>query len=165
MNNDIDLNDIANFMNSEVNEVDKSEVENTLSIIDQQLATVKTKDIATVEEVETKEHSIDELTEIALKTFNKVDVKSDDIYDLFYGNIAVGKDRSDASKEALVDSVRLKTEMINALAGLAQAKAKLEIAKAKMMGPQTGVYINNEIKPGSEFNISLSNLYKDSDDD
>ena len=57
MEQEIDLDKIAEFMNSEpeneINEVDKKEVENTLEYIDTQLATVKeqTKAITTPEEV------------------------------------------------------------------------------------------------------------------
>ena len=48
--------------------------------------------------------------------------------------------------------------MINALAGLASAKAKLEMAKQKQMTGNTGIYVNTQ--SGSEVGISLSNLWK-----
>ena len=164
MEQEIDLDKIAEFMNSEpendIDEVDKKEVENTLEYIDNQLATVKeqTKTITTPEEVEVQEHSIEDLTQIALKQMAKIDKKTDEIYDLFYTPLALRQDRSDASKVALLDSQRIKVEMINALAGLASAKAKLEMAKQKQMTGNTGIYVNTQ--SGSEVGISLSNLWK-----
>ena len=146
--------------NSEPEEnIDKEEVENTLDYIDTQLAAVKeqTKAITTPEEVEIQEHSIEDLTQIALKQMAKIDKKTDEIYDLFYTPLALRQDRSDASKVALLDSQRIKVEMINALAGLASAKAKLEMAKQKQMTGNTGIYVNTQ--SGADVGISLSNLW------
>lgn len=160
MEQEIDLDKIAEFMNSVPEEnIDKEEVENTLDYIDTQLAAVKeqTKAITTPEEAEIQEHSIEDLTQIALKQMSKVDKKTDEIYDLFYGPLALRQDRSDASKVALLDSQRIKVEMINALAGLASAKAKLEIAKQKQMTGNTGIYVNTQ--SGADVGISLSNLW------
>ena len=162
MDQEIDLDKIAEFMNSapeETSNIDKEEVENTLDYIDTQLATVKeqTKAITTPEEIKQQEHSIEDLTQIALKQMSKIDKKTDEIYDLFYTPLAMRKDRSDASKVALLDSQRIKVEMINALAGLASAKAKLEMAKQKQMTGNTGIYVNTQ--NGADVGISLSNLW------
>jgi hypothetical protein len=162
MEQEIDLDKIAEFMNSapeETNDIDKEEVENTLDYIDTQLATVKeqTKAITTPEEIKQQEHSIEDLTQIALKQMSKIDKKTDEIYDLFYTPLAMRQDRSDASKVALLDSQRIKVEMINALAGLASAKAKLEMAKQKQMTGNTGIYVNTQ--NGADVGISLSNLW------
>ena len=102
--------------------------------------------------------AIEDLTQIALKQMAKIDKKTDEIYDLFYTPLALRQDRSDASKVALLDSQRIKVEMINALAGLASAKAKLEMAKQKQIAGNTGIYVNTQ--SGSEVGISLSNLWK-----
>ena len=161
MEQELDLSKIAEFMNSEPEtEIDKSEVENTLEYIDTQLATVKenTKNLTTKEEVEIQEHSIEDLTQIALKQMSKIDKKTDEIYDLFYGPLALRQDKSDASKVALLDSQRIKVEMINALAGLASAKAKLEMAKQKQITGNTGIYVNTQ--SGADVGISLSNLWE-----
>lgn len=162
MEQEIDLDKIAEFMNSapeETSDIDKEEVENTLDYIDTQLATVKeqTKAITTPEEIKQQEHSIEDLTQIALKQMSKIDKKTDEIYDLFYTPLAMRQDRSDASKVALLDSQRIKVEMINALAGLASAKAKLEMAKQKQMTGNTGIYVNTQ--NGADVGISLSNLW------
>lgn len=159
---DKELKKIAEFMNSEPeHDIDTNEIENALDYIDTQLSEVKkeTKEIATVEEVKKQETTIEDLTQIALKEFSKIGKNTDDIFNLFYNPIALRQDRSDASKQALVESQRLKVEMINALAGLANAKAKLEQAKQKQIGNAMGVYVNSQ--PGNEVGISLHNLWEE----
>lgn len=159
---DKELEKIAEFMNSEPeHDIDTNEIENALDYIDTQLSEVKkeTKEITTVEEVKKQETTIEDLTQIALKEFSKIGKNTDDIFNLFYNPIALRQDRSDASKQALVESQRLKVEMINALAGLANAKAKLEQAKQKQIGNAMGVYVNSQ--PGNEVGISLHNLWEE----
>ena len=159
---DKELKKIAEFMNSEPeHDIDTNEIENALNYIDTQLSEVKkeTKEITTVEEVKKQETTIEDLTQIALKEFSKIGKNTDDIFNLFYNPIALRQDRSDASKQALVESQRLKVEMINALAGLANAKAKLEQAKQKQIGNAMGVYVNSQ--SGNEVGISLHNLWEE----
>lgn len=160
--NDKELKKIAEFMNSEPeHDIDTNEIENALDYIDTQLSEVKkeTKEITTVEEAKKQETTIEDLTQIALKEISKIGKNTDDIFNLFYNPIALRQDRSDASKQALVESQRLKVEMINALAGLANAKAKLEQAKQKQIGNAMGVYVNSQ--PGNEVGISLHNLWEE----
>ena len=159
---DKELEKIAEFMNSEPeHDIDTNEIENALDYIDTQLSEVKkeTKEITTAEEVKKQETTIEDLTQIALKEFSKIGKNTDDIFNLFYSPIALRQDRSDASKQALVESQRLKVEMINALAGLANAKAKLEQAKQKQIGNAMGVYVNSQ--SGNEVGISLHNLWEE----
>lgn len=160
--NDKELKKIAEFMNSEPeHDIDTNEIENALDYIDTQLSEVKkeTKEITTVEEAKKQETTIEDLTQIALKEFSKIGKNTDDIFNLFYNPIALRQDRSDASKQALVESQRLKVEMINALAGLANAKAKLEQAKQKQIGNAMGIYVNSQ--SGNEVGISLHNLWEE----
>lgn len=163
MEQEIDLDKIAEFMNSEpddINEVDKNEVENTIDYIDTQLATVKeqTKEITTPEQAEVQQHTINELTDIALKQLGKVDKNTDEIYETFIRPIQLHQDRTDASKIALLDSQRLKVEMVNALAGLAAAQAKLEQAKAKAAAGPAGIYV--QAQNGADVGINLHNLWE-----
>jgi hypothetical protein len=154
-----DLDKIAEFMNSAPEEtVNSKEVENTLEYIDKQLTTVKeqNKQLTTPEAIEQQEHSIEDLTRIALAQMSKIDKTTDEIYDLFYKPLALHQDRSDASKVALLDSQRIKVEMINALTGLATAKAKLELAKQKQT-TAGGIYV--QAQPGADVGISLSSLW------
>lgn len=167
MSKGVDLDKIAEFMNSdsdnnEIKQTDKQEIENTLDYIDTQLSEVKkqTKKVANPEDVKQQETTIENLTQMALTQFGKVDKNTDEIYQLFYGNLALGKDRSDASKVALLDSQRLKVELIESLASLANAKARLELAKQKTMAG-TGIFVNAQ--SGADVGISLSDLWKNAD--
>ena len=153
-----DLDKIAEFMNSEEQpEVDNNEIENTLEYIDTQLQEVKkeTREITSPEEAEKQQHTIDELTSLMLNQFNKVNKNTDEIYELFYKPLALRQDRSDASKMALLDSQRIKVEMMAQIANIISAQAKLEQAKQKQM-PQ-GVFVNAQ--SGADVGINLSNLW------
>ena len=153
-----DLDKIAEFMNSEEQpEVDNNEIESTLEYIDTQLQEVKkeTREITSPEEAEKQQHTIDELTSLMLNQFNKVNKNTDEIYELFYKPLALRQDRSDASKMALLDSQRIKVEMMAQIANIISAQAKLEQAKQKQM-PQ-GVFVNAQ--SGADVGINLSNLW------
>lgn len=159
----LDLDKIADFMNSQPEEVpatSKNEVEDTINYIDNQLADIKksSKELTTNEEIDEKVASVDDLTKLALEQFSKLDKNTDDLYQLFYTPIALKQDRSDASKIALLDSQRLKVEMIQALTGLITAKNKLEAAKQKTTG-NMGVFVNTV--PGNDVGISLHNLWEE----
>ena len=161
----LDLDKIAEFMNSEpqapVPVVNKNEVEDTINYIDNQLTSIKetTKELNTTEEIDEQVASVDDLTKLALEQFSKLDKNTDDLYQLFYTPIALRQDRSDASKIALLDSQRLKVEMIQALTGLITAKNKLEAAKQKTANSM-GVFVN--AVPGNDVGISLHNLWQES---
>ena len=160
----LDLDKIAEFMNSEpqapVPVVNKNEVEDTINYIDNQLSSIKetTKELKTTEEIDEQVASVDDLTKLALEQFSKLDKNTDDLYQLFYTPIALRQDRSDASKIALLDSQRLKVEMIQALTGLITAKNKLEASKQKVAG-NMGVFVNTV--PGNDVGISLHNLWEE----
>jgi hypothetical protein len=160
---DLDLEKIAEFMNAEpeTEDTNTNEIEDTIDYIDTQLAEVKkgTKEITSVEDVKKQETTIEDLTKIALTQFSKLDKNTDDIFELFYKPISLRQDRSDASKEALVESQRLKVEMINALAGLANAKAKLELARQKQTSGPAGIYV--QAQNGADVGISLHNLWEE----
>lgn len=69
--------------------------------------------------------------------------------------VATRQDRSDVSKQMLADSQRLKIESINALASLANAKARLLQAQNRASG-NVGVFIQS--KSGDDVGIDLRNL-------
>ena len=161
MSQEVDLDKIAELMNSEpVSEVDKEELENTIDYIDNQLETVKkqTKEIITPEQAEKQQHNINELTDLMLKQFGKVNKNTDEIYDLFYGPLATRQDRSDASKVALLDSQRIKVEMMAQIANIISAQVKLEQAKSKASAGQPGIYV--QAQNGADVGISLHNLWE-----
>ena len=158
---EIDLDKIAEFMNSEPEEdIDSQELENTIDYIDNQLATVKeqTKEITTPEQAEAQQHTIDELTTLMLNQFGKVNKNTDEIYETFIRPIQLRQDRSDSSKIALLDSQRIKVEMMAQIANIISAQAKLEQAKAKAASGPAGIYV--QAQNGADVGISLHNLWE-----
>ena len=122
---------------------------------------VKKKEVAEVKPAETpfqkEEYSVDSLITKALNYVENVNSQADDVYHLFYSPLATGRDRTDASKVAIVESLRLKNENINAITNLVNAKAKLEALKAKQQMDNSGnVFI--QAASGSEVGINLANL-------
>lgn len=136
------------------------EIDNAIKIIENEIENVKNKEIAEVKTEETtpkEEYSVDSLITKALEYVSNVNNQADDIYHLFYSPLATGRDRTDASKVAIVESLRLKNENINAITNLVNAKAKLEALKAKQQMDNSGnVFI--QAASGSEVGINLANL-------
>ena len=130
------------------------EIDKALSMIDE-----TQKDIVEKKEetpIVKEEISIDDITKVALDSYKDIQKHSEEIYDAFYGVVATRQDRSDVSKQMLTDSQRIKIESINALANLANAKAKLISAERRAAQGNVGVFINS--KKGEEVGINLANL-------
>lgn len=133
-------------------EIPVDELDKALEIIEQE-----TKEVAVVEEQPLQQEiSVDDITRLAMDSYKDIQKKSDEIYDAFYGDIVTGRRRDDTSKLMLTDSQRLKIESINALASLANAKAKLIAAQNKAVKGNVGVFIDT--KSGSDVGINLANL-------
>lgn len=135
-------------------ELDEDEIKNALDIIEQD--ELAKKEETTTEIVPKKEITIDDITNLAMDSYRDIQKHSDEIYDAFYGRVATNQDRTDVSKQMLTDSQRLKIESIQALASLANAKAKLIAAQNKASQGNVGVFINS--KSGDDVGINLSNL-------
>ena len=109
---------------------DADEIDNAIKIIENEIEAVKKNEVAEVKPAETQvqkeEYSVDSLITKALNYVENVNSQADDVYHLFYSPLATGRDRTDASKVAIVESLRLKNENINAITNLVNAKAKLE---------------------------------------
>ena len=137
-------------------ELDNDEIDKALSMIDETQKEIVKKE----EEVPApkEEISIDDITRVALDSYKDIQKHSEEIYDAFYGVVATRQDRSDVSKQMLTDSQRIKIESINALANLANAKAKLIAAERKASQAQgnVGVFINSQ--KGEDIGINLANL-------
>lgn len=103
-------------------------------------------------------YTIDDIINVTLNSIQDVNKKSDEIYDAFYGTVATRQDRSDMSKQMLVESQRLKNESIQNLVALANAKAKIIAAKAKAsnVGAANGIIINTS--SADQVGINLDNL-------
>lgn len=131
------------------------DIDTALSLIDEEK-----KDLAVKKEEPEKqpEISIDDITKVALESYKDIKKHSDEIYDAFYGRVATNQDRTDVSKQMLTDSQRIKIESINALANLANAKAKLIAAERRASQTQgnVGVFINSQ--KGEDVGINLANL-------
>ena len=140
---------------------DADEIDNAIKIIENEIEAVKKNEVAEVKPAETQvqkeEYSVDSLITKALNYVENVNSQADDVYHLFYSPLATGRDRTDASKVAIVESLRLKNENINAITNLVNAKAKLEALKAKQQMDNSGnVFI--QAASGSEVGINLANL-------
>ena len=139
---------------------DADEIDNAIKIIENEIEAVKKNEVAEVKQEQPsqeEQYSVDNLITRALKYVENVNDQADDIYHLFYSPLATGRDRTDASKVALVESLRLKNENITAITNLVNAKAKLEALKAKQQMDNSGnVYI--QASSGSEVGINLANL-------
>ena len=140
---------------------DADEIDNAIKIIENEIEAVKKNEVTEVKPAETpvqkEEYSVDSLITKALNYVENVNSQADDVYHLFYSPLATGRDRTDASKVAIVESLRLKNENINAITNLVNAKAKLEALKAKQQMDNSGnVFI--QAASGSEVGINLANL-------
>ena len=149
---------------------DSDEIDNAIKIIENEIDAVKKQEIAEKQkdlpsqeaqnqEAQNQEekNSIDSLITKALKYVDNVNSQADDIYQLFYTPLATRQDRSDASKVAIVESLRVKNENINAITNLVNAKAKLEALKEKQQQQMNGGIFVNAV-PGSEVGINIANL-------
>lgn len=149
---------IDNASDEQIDEIAKA-----LDLIDEQTKDVVPEEAKEVsvkkesnEENDEGKYSIDDIIDITLKSYDDVKKKSDEIYDAFYGTVATRQDRSDMSKQMLVESQRIKNESIQNLVALANAKAKILSAKAKAANNSNGVIINTS--SADQVGIDLSNL-------
>lgn len=134
-------------------EVSENEIDDALALIDEEQKEIIEK---SKEPEKQPEISIDDITRVALESYKDIQKHSEEIYDAFYGRVATNQDRTDVSKQMLTDSQRIKIESINALASLANAKARLIAAQNKANQGNVGVFINPQ--KGEDVGINLANL-------
>lgn len=134
-------------------EVSENEIDDALALIDEDQKEIIEKQ---KEPEKQPEISIDDITRVALESYKDIQKHSEEIYDAFYGRVATNQDRTDVSKQMLTDSQRIKIESINALASLANAKARLIAAQNKANQGNVGVFINSQ--KGEDVGINLANL-------
>ena len=96
--------------------------------------------------------STTDISEIVLKKVDSNDAVAKEIYDLFYGGLALGKDHSESSKEALLRSLELKVESSKTLVELIKALNK----KEQNSNGNVGVFVNT--KSGEDFGINIKNI-------
>ncbi len=102
--------------------------------------------------------NLDGLSKIILNKVEANDAVAKEIYDLFYGDLAVGRDRSDSSKDALLRSLELKVESSRVLAELAKSIAR----KEQTNSGNVGVFFN--AKSGKQYDVDIKNIQKELDD-
>src|SRR5574344_2432172 len=132
-------------------------IDDAISLIDEknnEVSAVK-NEIKEVSKQQAKEISIDDLTNKVLESVMDVNKKTDEVYDMFFTPISIGKDRSDVSKQSLMDSIRLKNESMQNIASVINAKAKL-IAAQNQQSAKVGIMIQS--KSGEDVGINLENL-------
>jgi hypothetical protein len=93
---------------------------------------------------------------IANEIFDKINANdkiAEEIYRLFYDNLALGLDRSDASKDALLRSLEARIESSKILAELAKAVARRDGNKGSV-----GVGIAINTNPGQVYGIDVEKI-------
>src|SRR5574344_355610 len=131
-------------------------IDDAISLIDEknnEVSAVK-NEIKEVSKQQAKEISIDDLTNKVIESVMDVNKKTDEVYDMFFTPISIGKDRSDVSKQSLMDSIRLKNESMQNIASVINAKAKL--IAAQNQSAKVGIMVQS--KSGEDVGINLENL-------
>ena len=93
---------------------------------------------------------------IAEEIFRKADVNdkiADNIYNLFYDGLALGKDHSDASKDAILRTLEARIENAKLITELAKAVARKDSNKGTV-----GVGVSINTNSGSSYGIDLQNI-------
>ena len=123
-------------MGNELEKIDSilAELEtDKLSEPDKEIVKQKLKDVIDVEDDTA-------LAEELIRTVKDDRSMADKIFQLFYPEISIGKDKSTASKEALTKALELKISAANNIIELLKLRSKNRDAKA-----QVGVFIGNQI--------------------
>jgi ATP-dependent Lon protease len=95
---------------------------------------------------------VDELTQELLTMVKDDRSKSDEIFDLFYTNLAADKDHSQASKETLARALELKIEASKNIIELLKIKARL----SEGTGNKVGIVFGST--PAKKVGIDLDNI-------
>ncbi len=128
-------------------EVDQ-EIDEVLGLINKELTATDTKEITKKEELS----SFDNLATKIMDRLNDVDDTARIIHELFYHDLALGKDRSESSKVALLEALKVRMESPKTLVELTKALAKLQTANKS----QVGIQINTQT--GEDVGINLNAL-------
>src|SRR5574344_370482 len=143
-------------MEKEEDRIPNNVIDDALSLIDGGKVVEKKETLPAEKIVKPAEKfDIDDLTAGVLKSVDDVNKKTDEVYDMFYTPIALGKDRSDVSKQSLMDSIRLKNEAMANVTAIINAKAKL-VAAQNQQANKMGVII--QAQSGADVGINLDNL-------
>jgi len=128
------------------------EIDEEILAIESSLETIREKSVPIVIQEKGKEIDITDDIEVStamLKMIENDRTQADKIFDLFYGDLSLGKDHSQASKEGLARALELKIEASKNLLELIKAKQKSKESRGGV-----GIILNtiNDKKAG--INIS-----------
>lgn len=127
----------------------ESELDEALGLINKELQVTEEKDLIKKEDLT----SFDTLASKVLDRVNDVDDTARQIHELFYHDLALGKDHSESSKVALLEALKVRMESPKTIVELAKALAKIQSASSK---GQVGIQINTQ--SGEAVGINLNNL-------
>lgn len=126
------------------------ELDEVLGLINKELSTTEeTTEIIKKEDLT----SFDTLANKVVDRLNDVDGTAKIIHELFYHDLALGKDHSESSKIALLEALKVRMESPKTLVELTKALAKLQSAANKS---QVGIQINTQ--SGESVGINLDKL-------
>lgn len=123
---------------------------------------VSPQDLVSQEERKLDVTDPDEIADKLVTMVNGDREKADQVFDLFYGNLALNQDNTTASKEALTKSLELKIEASKNIIELLKIKAK-----ADEQGTKVGVFFGGVPAKKAGFDVSeIRNAasQRDSDD-
>lgn len=126
----------------------ENELDEALAEINKEIMNQEEKEVTVKEDVT----SFESIATKVLDRLNGVDDTANKIHELFYHDLALGKDHSESSKVALLEALKVKMETPKTLVELAKALAKIQSAKES----KVGIQINTQ--PGEAFGINLDNL-------
>lgn len=127
----------------------EQQLDEVLGLINKELATTDTKEVIKKEDLT----SFETIATKVLDRLNNVDDTAKIIHELFYHDLALGKDHSESSKIALLEALKVRMESPKTLVELAKALAKLQSAATKS---QVGIQINTQ--NGEQVGINLEAL-------
>ncbi len=128
----------------------EAELDQALREINNEITIQETKDVSVVKKEDAT--SFESIATKVLEKLGGVDDVADKIHELFYHDLALGKDHSESSKIALLEALKVKMETPKTMVELAKALAKIQSAKET----KVGIQINTQ--PGEGLGIDLSKL-------
>ena len=132
-----------------ISEIELEEIDNTVSSTD--LVPEETKELDVTDQ--------DEISKELVEMVQGDREKADQIFDLFYSNLALNQDHTTASKEALTKSLELKIEASKNIIELLKVKAKVE-----ERGNNVGVFFGATPAKKAGFDVSEIRLAADQRD-
>lgn len=93
--------------------------------------------------------SEDDLIDLSIKKSDNLEIQADKVFEMFYDTIAKGTDRSSASKEQMLEALKIKLEINKSIIEAAKVKKKetasnkLGIMINTMKGEQAGIDIDS----------------------